>query len=490
MSYALLIDFGSTFTKLTAVNLTRPKIAGQAQAPTTVDTDVARGFDEALGRLSRKLGGLPRWEHKLACSSAAGGLRVAAIGLVPELTAEAARRAALGAGARVVGVFGYIISPEDLIRLSGLEPDMVLLAGGTDGGNREILLQNARILSPWRPAVPFVVAGNEEVSSDAARLLAAHGRPVTVTANVMPRLGRLNVEPARRAIRRLFMERIVHARGMSAMARRLDGILMPTPAAVLQAARTLADGTADEEGWGPLAVVDVGGATTDVHSVSAPGPFEPGVRLRGLEEPYAGRTVEGDLGLRYSAPGILEQAGTAALASAAGMTEEEVKAAVKELACRPDTLPRSRRERSLEKALAVEAVKLGLYRHAGRIFTVAAPAGTVRFQEGKDLRPVKRLIATGGFFRVLPEPDSFLRGIDLSSAPPGVRAPGTENDAGRGRPGPPLLPRKARWWVDRGYLFAAMGLLAERFPGIAAKLLKESLMPVSQIPGGDDIIAP
>lgn len=490
MSCALLIDFGSTFTKLTAVNLSGAKIIAQAQAPTTVGTDVALGFDEALQQLNGKLGRLPRWDYKLASSSAAGGLRVAAVGLVPELTAEAARRAALGAGARVVGVFGYLLSPKDVERLSRLEPDIVLLAGGTDGGNRDIMLENARILAPWEPAVPFVVAGNSEAASEAQNTLAVRGRPVTVAANVMPRLGRLNVGPARRAIRRIFMERIVHARGMTAMADRLDGILMPTPAAVLQAARTLADGTPAEKGWGPLVVVDVGGATTDVHSVSHPGPFEPGVQRRGLEEAYASRTVEGDLGLRYSAMGILEQAGIAPLARRAGMTEEQAMAAIGTLARRPGYIPATAEERRLEGAMVAKAVRFGLHRHAGRIFTMVTPAGTVRFQEGKDLRPVERMAATGGIFRAIPDAGHLLRELSLSAVPSRLDGDEAEGDRSRGRPSPRLLPREARWWIDRNYLFAAMGLLAEKAPDAAVRLLKKSLTPVPMSPGGDDVIAP
>ncbi len=105
MSYALLIDFGSTFTKLRAVDLDSYRIVATAQAPSTVASDVNLGLDAALARLSAEIGGLPGFRYRLASSSAAGGLRMVTVGLVRELTAEAARQAALGAGAKLVGSF-------------------------------------------------------------------------------------------------------------------------------------------------------------------------------------------------------------------------------------------------------------------------------------------------------------------------------------------------------------------------------------------------
>src|SRR6266545_3235811 len=113
---ALLIDFGSTYTKLRAIDL------------------------------EWRLGGLPRFKYRLASSSAAGGLRMVTVGLVRELTAEAARRAALGAGAKLVGAFAYRLTQDDIERIVALAPDILLLAGGTDGGNLDVILHNAQTL--------------------------------------------------------------------------------------------------------------------------------------------------------------------------------------------------------------------------------------------------------------------------------------------------------------------------------------------------------
>ena len=119
MSFALLIDFGSTYTKLRAVDLAGCTLAATAQGPSTVTTDVNLGLDAALEQLAERLGGLPRFRHRLASSSAAGGLRMVTVGLVRELTAEAARQAALGAGARRRRHGGFAARPALVGALAG-----------------------------------------------------------------------------------------------------------------------------------------------------------------------------------------------------------------------------------------------------------------------------------------------------------------------------------------------------------------------------------
>ncbi len=143
---ALLIDFGSTYTKLRAIDLERRRILGSGQGPSTVTSDIMVGMRAALADLEKRLGKLPRFKYRLASSSAAGGLRMVTVGLVRELTAEAARRAALGAGARLVGTFANRLTRTDVEQIVALAPDILLLAGGTDGGNSEVILYNAAAL--------------------------------------------------------------------------------------------------------------------------------------------------------------------------------------------------------------------------------------------------------------------------------------------------------------------------------------------------------
>lgn len=464
----LLMDIGSTHTKLTAVDLARPTLLGQAHAPTTVD-DVGRGFAAALDRLAGQLGSLPAWRHRLACSSAAGGLRLVAIGLVPKLTAEAARRAALGAGARVIAAYAYQLTEEDTGEIKELQPDIILLAGGTDGGNRTVLLANAARLAAADVGVPIVVAGNREAAPEAARILRQGGQDVWVTENVMPRLNALNVEPARRIIREIFFRLIVEAKGMADLARQLDGVLMPTPAAVLQGAQLLADGSGPEPGLGPLMVVDIGGATTDVHSIAHGEPSEPGVQVRGLAEPYAKRTVEGDLGLRHSAPGILAAAGEK-VAGCLDRPQGELEPVVARLAEQPEYVPAPSDEegRRLDRALAAAATAIAVERHVGRLKERVTAAGTMRFQEGKDLRRAAYLVGTGGIFRLRENVDLLRHGC---------AGPGNQGEQQPSPPeeGVPLLPVKPILATDSRYLLAPMGLLATVAPEPALQLLKQHL---------------
>ncbi len=251
MKAALLIDFGSTYTKLRAVDVERATILGAGQGPSTVGTDITVGMRAALADLERHIGVLPAFAYRLACSSAAGGLRMVTVGLVRELTAEAARQAALGAGARLVGTFAYRLTAADVSRIEELAPDILLLAGGTDGGNSEVILHNADALGRSRLACPIVLAGNRSAMDQCRERLA--GRTVIVTENVMPEFNVLNIEPARGAIREVFIDRIVHAKGIDRAQAMFDRVLMPTPAAVMEGARLLADGCDGSAGLGDAA---------------------------------------------------------------------------------------------------------------------------------------------------------------------------------------------------------------------------------------------
>ena len=318
MELVLLIDFGSTYTKVIAIDLDENKVVSWAQASSTVSEDIMIGLGRALSKL--RVDGKPiqdlKIERKIACSSAAGGLQLVSIGLVPSLTVEAATRAALGAGAKVVGTYSYELTREDIARIEEHPCDMILLAGGTDGGDQKTILHNANMLAKIKSNVPIVVAGNRVVSDEVRNILTSTGKNVIITENVLPTLDNINVEPSRSAIREIFMNRIIHAKGIDKAKQYVSDIVMPTPMAVLQGAQLLAEGTKEEAGLGDLVVVDVGGATTDVCSIAAGYPTQASTLVKGLPEPYAKRTVEGDLGIRYNAKTILEIAGEKALLEA------------------------------------------------------------------------------------------------------------------------------------------------------------------------------
>ncbi|MEW5932015.1 MAG: glutamate mutase L [Bacillota bacterium] len=490
---ALLCDLGSTFTKVVAVEVASGSVIAWAKAPSTVDADVTEGLEQAIREAERQ-GGF-RWQEarwRLASSSAAGGLRMVAVGLVPELTGEAARRAALGAGAKVVGVFCYELTDAEVRDLEEARPDIILLAGGTDGGNKGVLLHNARCLARARSEAPVVVAGNKVVAGEVGRVLREAGKEVFITENVLPSLGSLNVEPARRVIREVFIRRIVRAKGFDRAGRYVEGVLMPTPTAVLRAAEVLAGsaitgGNAAAATCCPRAsghpavggrpggagaavlVVDVGGATTDVHSVGRGDPSEAGLIPKGLPEPESKRTVEGDLGVRCNAPSILEATGPEGLSARLRVVAPEVEpmgaadleAEVQRLARETWRLPADDRGVALDAALAAAAVDLAVSRHAGQVEELYTPGGKVSVLVGKDLREFGLLVGTGG-----PLVSNPHRRLTLEAA---LWDPGRPHV---------LKPRRPRMLVDQHYIMFAAGLLAERDPEAAGRVLQGNLVEV------------
>ena len=461
MAAALLIDFGSTYTKLRAVDLDRPAILAAGQGPSTIATDITIGMDAALDDLARNLGRLPDFKYRLASSSAAGGLKMVTIGLVRELTAEAARQAALGAGAKLVGTFAYRLTPGDEAQIISLAPDIILLAGGTDGGNIDVIRHNAQRLAASGLACPFVLAGNRDVGEEIAAMLASRGKIVHLTENVMPRFGELNIDPARAAIRQVFIERIVHAKGIDRAASKFDAVLMPTPAAVMEGARLLADGTVNREGLGELLVVDIGGATTDVHSVANGRPTQEGVIQHGLPEPRVKRTVEGDLGMRHNAATIVEVLGRAKIAERSGLSDRAIDRLLTVFATDVERLPASPEEIAFDEALAWAAVRMAVERHAGTSRTVQTVQGPVVVQTGKDLTTLATVIGTGG---------PLAHGA----------TPATVLEAARADPAQPLSlrPMAPRLLVDGDYMLYAAGLLAAVEPDAAFALAFNSLRPI------------
>ena len=156
--FAVLIDFGSTYTKVALVNLTDEELIARHQSVTTVNQNIMIGLNNAISLFSPTEQQLLEAGKKYACSSAAGGLRVIAVGLVPALTVEAVRRAALGAGAKIVDSFSYELTDTDLDTINKEPCDLILLSGGVDGGNKDVLLHNAGMLSKIGKDIPFIVA--------------------------------------------------------------------------------------------------------------------------------------------------------------------------------------------------------------------------------------------------------------------------------------------------------------------------------------------
>ena len=456
MKPILLIDFGSTYTKVTAVDVDSETLLGTADAYTTVQTDVSEGLENALAKLLQKTGPLD-FAARYACSSAAGGLRMVTSGLVPELTAEAARQASLGAGAKVLKVFSFQLTEDDLQEILDINPDIFLLVGGTDGGNSECILHNARMLASASFDFPVVIAGNRSVARECERILSGH--EVHLCENVMPRFGVLNTEPTRKKIREIFLSRIIQAKGLTRAAGLISGILMPTPSAVMKAMELLAKGCEDEAGLGDLIAVDVGGATTDVYSMADGMPSAADTVYKGLPEPYAKRTVEGDIGMRYSIHGIADAASVARIAQLAEMDEARAAELIDYLGNHTDVVPEPGSElERLDYALGSMAVETAVARHAGFMEETYTLMGLTYVQSGKDLRAVKQVIVTGGcLIHTARTKDIATHALASPAAPMSLR------------------PLKAEVRVDRKYILAAMGLLSEAYPKIALHIMKKEL---------------
>lgn len=436
---ALVAEIGSTttvvsaFTGLADYPATQPRLLGQGFAPTTVaEGDVGVGVAAARAQLEAATGPLEP-AVTLATSSAAGGLRMSVHGLTTRMTAMAAREAALGAGAVVKYQTAGRLRDADIVHIASAKPNLILLAGGVEGGDFDTVLFNAARLAdlPMRPIV--VYAGNSAAADEARALLETAGFRVRVTSNVYPSIDELDIVPARAVIHDAFEEHITHAPGMSRIGEFVTGRILPTPGAVLIAAEKLA------ETLGDLVVVDVGGATTDVHSITDGSPDIAAISIE--PQPRSKRTVEGDLGTFVSASHVAEMMPLAqrpvTLPPAVPSTAEEIAAAV---------------------ALARYCTVSGVQRHAGKLGHLYTPTGRQTVATGRDLTACRLLIGTGGALTRLPG------GLDLLAE---ARAGATGGDR-------LLPPADAFCALDTAYVFASCGALASHFAADAVVALMRS----------------
>lgn len=459
MSTVVCVDFGSTFTKAALVDVGSGALLATASHPTTLPGadgrgDVLDGYDACVAALAAQ-DDRARDADVLACSSAGGGLRVAVVGNEELVTAEAGRRVALSSGGKVVLVLHGGLDEAKLADLRAAEADVVLLVGGTDGGNSEVLEGDAAFLAatPW-PG-PVVVAGNVESQAAVAALLAGSGTPHVLADNVVPRIGVLAPDSARRAIREIFLSHVIGGKHLSrrtdARGRTFTGMVRgATPDIVLTGVELLARGLDEEHrGAGDVVVVDVGGATTDVHSVVELDPEDSGLAREVVATTPVTRTVEGDLGMRWSAVSTVEAAGLDGLADAAARRHADPDLL-------PDACPDPAAEQEADLAIAAAAVRLALERHAGRSKVVVSPEGRVVERSGKDLREVDLLVGSGGVLR---------------HGGPGAVARVLLPATGDAFEGGWQLPRDPVVVVDHDYVLAAAGLLAEEHPRAAHSLL-------------------
>ena len=460
MTAAVLADFGSTFTKVALVELGSGQLLARTQSPTTVDSDVMIGYQTALEAAISDAPGV-ELGPRVAASSAAGGLRVAAIGLVEDLTAAAGRQAALNAGARVELVLHGRLGPDARRELDDVRPEVVLFCGGTDSGQERIVLDNAEAISGDPLDAHFVVACNERIAERVGKILGRHGARVDVVANVMPRIGSLEVEPARAAISEAFVHHVIQGKGLSQGTEFANSVVMPTPEAVLRATQLLAQDIGD------IVVVDIGGATTDVHSATQSADPTPGIRGPLLPVLPVLRSVQGDLGLRSNAPSVL---GTDRewLSGSVPVDEPTLVAAATRRAAEPDFVSTAPEDWAIDQALASSCVFHAVRRHCGRLIIASRPNQPVRIStDGPDLRQAPLVIGTGGILVRSPSGEAILRdGLDRCDD----RC---------------LTPRAPQFAIDSSYVLAAAGLLGDIDSGAALRLMRDTLaVDVAQMPSG------
>lgn len=435
MPTVLCADFGSTFTKAALVETATGELLARHEVPTTIGTDVLDGYAQIRAALAAA--GFDEVDEVLACSSAGGGLRLAVVGYEREVTAQAGYRVGLSAGAKVVHVSAGPMSGPDLGVLRQARPDIVLLVGGTDGGNAEVLLHNASRLAKGRIGAPIVVAGNADAAPAVGEVLASTGRRFVVTDNVLPQIGVIAPDAARAAIRAVFLRHVIGGKGLSKGPAFAEMVKAATPDAVLAGVEVLAQAVA-----GDVLVVDIGGATTDVYSALEPQGEDAGLAKDVVAPLWHARTVEADLGMRWNAEGVVEAAHREHLA-----VPEDLKAYAVRLAADPGHLPMDEAEEELDLVLARTAAVVAVRRHARPPSPGSSP---------RPLADVAHVVGSGGVLR---------------HATPrrrhSVLAAVANDHAGGWK-----VPRSATLSTDSAYLLGAVGLLAGPYP-VAARALAE-----------------
>jgi uncharacterized protein (TIGR01319 family) len=443
----LVAEIGSTTTVVSGfagLKGATPCFLGQGVAPTSVQAgDVRIGLREARQTLSAELGvpceGIPM----MACSSAAGGLRMTVHGLVHDMTVRAGREAALGAGAIIKMISAGEMTESDLEELERVRPNIILLAGGTDYGDRNTVIANARRIAQLGLKAPVIYAGNIAARSLVKATLEDAGIACDAVDNVYPSIDQLVVEPTRKAIQRAFERHITGAPGMEFIRDEVEGDIVPVPYAVMTAAELLYNRLGD------LVVLDVGGATTDVHSVT-PG-SEAVNRVLTDPEPFAKRTVEGDLGVYVNARNVADLVPEDEVRRACGATRDEMLS-------QWEALPKDNRDIEFLRLLTEYCVKAAMLRHAGRYRYLYGPTGRVTQAKGKDLTQVRYIIGTGGPLTRHPQAREILGKIP-----------------GFGHGEELLPPRQAQVLIDSSYIMAAAGVLSRRFPEAAMEIICQSL---------------
>ncbi len=445
----LVAEIGSTTTIVNAFNIhnQNPSFLGRGVAFTTVDIDVTEGLQNAIEELSKFLKtDIIEYDEMFASSSAAGGLRMTVHGLVYEMTVRASKEAALNAGANIHLVTANKLTNKDLKKIVNINPNIILVAGGTDYGERETALYNIKKILELDLQVPIIYAGNIENQDEIKTYFKDlhKDKYLKIVDNVYPRVDYLNILPLRKVIYETFEENIIHAKGMNNIFDMVNQKIIPTPGSVMESTMIL------RENLGNVITIDVGGATTDIHSVSVPSDdfleFQEG-------EPLSKRTVEGDLGVFINRDNVIKLIKKEKLISKLEVTNLEFNNLLKKYSY----IPKTKVEKNLVFELTQKCTELALDRHVGDLKRVYTSSGLKIIPEGKDLSKVEYIVLTGGALINLENTEKIITNY--------IKKNPTK-----------LLPREnVKIYKDNDYILSSVGVLSLKYPNIAFELLKKSL---------------
>lgn len=450
----LVAEIGSTTTVVNAfdhLESDTPVFLGQGQAPTSVkEGDVNIGLQAAIEDMKKNLhieNEKLEYTNMLATSSAAGGLRMTVHGLVYDMTVKAAKEAALGAGANIHLITAGKLSKVDMIKLDRIKPNIILIAGGVDYGERETALYNSELIAASDLNIPVIYAGNIAVADDVKLIFESYSKEknLHIVPNVYPKIDILNIDPTREVIQDIFEKHITEAKGMEKIREMVNGPIIPTPGAVMKASKILKDEIGD------LVTIDVGGATTDIHSVTEG--TEKVNKILVEPEPIAKRTVEGDLGVFINKKNIVDIIKIEKLEKELNMSSEDIE----KFTNSDIAIPQTEEHKRFIERLTKEAVIVSINRHAGGYRTYfGGKSDTLAF--GKDLTAVKWIVGTGGALTRLTAREEILNSISQF------------NRADK------LLPTaEAKILIDNDYIMASLGVLSSLNKEAAIKLLLKSL---------------
>ena len=448
------IDIGSTWTKgaLFSVHEGQLKLERRESDATTTD-DLSICFKNVLDKLKLTAYG----NTPILCSSSAhGGLKIVAIGIVPDLTVESARLAALSAGGKLTASYSYRLNSSDIKEIENSHPDIILLTGGTDGGNQNFIIHNAELLSKSALQCTIIYAGNRDLQDRIKKILSQ--KDLLISSNVLPDLNNPSPDEARNIVRETFMTKIIQGKGLQSIVEITGKAPVPTPAALYDYVELIKKHNILS---GDFSFLDMGGATTDYYS-SVSERAEERVLKKGIREPLIKRTVEGDLGMRISALSAV-QSDSISLQHEIEQKQlnwDQFNEYINKIQKQTEFVPEDEKEIKFDSILSGFCTARATVRHGGTRREVYTTSGAAILESGRNLRTIKTIIGTGGYLAGLKENPFENYPVPLI------------NDKGDEI----LSPVEYDFYRDHKYLIPLLANAARLYPEEAANSLKTNLI--------------